>query len=240
MAKIIAHRGFSQLFEENTKEAFEKALHHGAEALETDLQVTKDGIVVLSHGYLLENYPICELSHRQVKTLKPNILALTEFLDLFLNNETQLLLEIKDPQTVSPLINTLLLYPCNLVKNNVIIGSFNGPILQILKEAFPTVRTSLQFGTVFEINDMIQLAKKYSCHFVHPCWEARSPYPEQLINHDDVETVKREGLEMIIWQEDRPQALEVMLRLPAYGICTNNPEIFSKIKAKYEKAAFHS
>lgn len=54
MPQCIAHRGFKARFPENTLLAFEKALDAGAVALETDLHVTKDKVVVLSHDATLK------------------------------------------------------------------------------------------------------------------------------------------------------------------------------------------
>lgn len=46
---IYAHRGASFELPENTLEAFELALELGADAIETDAHMTRDGAVVLSH-----------------------------------------------------------------------------------------------------------------------------------------------------------------------------------------------
>jgi hypothetical protein len=47
--QAIAHRGYKAAFPENTMAAFVGAVKVGAHALETDLHLTKDGVVVLSH-----------------------------------------------------------------------------------------------------------------------------------------------------------------------------------------------
>lgn len=47
--KIFAHRGASQLAPENTMEAFHLAYEMGADGIETDVQLTKDGVPVLIH-----------------------------------------------------------------------------------------------------------------------------------------------------------------------------------------------
>lgn len=49
MMKRLAHRGYSDLFPENTMSAFEKAAHSSFEGIETDVQMTKDGVLVLLH-----------------------------------------------------------------------------------------------------------------------------------------------------------------------------------------------
>ena len=49
MPQIIAHRGFRAQHPENTLQAFAAAVAAGAHALETDVHLTRDDVVVLSH-----------------------------------------------------------------------------------------------------------------------------------------------------------------------------------------------
>ena len=47
--KIIAHRGASQEYPENTLKAFARAIEIGVDAIETDVLRTADGILILHH-----------------------------------------------------------------------------------------------------------------------------------------------------------------------------------------------
>ena len=49
MPQTIAHRGYTANYPENSIRAFEDAVEAGAHALEADVHLTKDGVVVLSH-----------------------------------------------------------------------------------------------------------------------------------------------------------------------------------------------
>ncbi|OCL06425.1 tubulin-domain-containing protein [Glonium stellatum] len=49
LPQAIAHRGYKAKFPENTMGAFKGAVEVGAHALETDIHLSKDGVVVLSH-----------------------------------------------------------------------------------------------------------------------------------------------------------------------------------------------
>jgi glycerophosphoryl diester phosphodiesterase len=49
VVRIYAHRGASRELPENTMPAFRRAIDLGADALETDVHVTRDGVVVVSH-----------------------------------------------------------------------------------------------------------------------------------------------------------------------------------------------
>jgi glycerophosphoryl diester phosphodiesterase len=47
--QCIAHRGYKAKYPENTMGAFKAALDIGVHAIETDIHLSKDGVVVLSH-----------------------------------------------------------------------------------------------------------------------------------------------------------------------------------------------
>ena len=49
MTKMIAHRGYSGSYPQNTALAFEKAAEHGSDGAETDIRRTADGVYVTSH-----------------------------------------------------------------------------------------------------------------------------------------------------------------------------------------------
>jgi glycerophosphoryl diester phosphodiesterase len=53
MTKIIAHRGASGYAPENTMAAFELALEQGSHGIETDVHLTKDGKMILTHDHIL-------------------------------------------------------------------------------------------------------------------------------------------------------------------------------------------
>src|SRR6266568_6727931 len=52
--KVIGHRGAAGLAPENTYAGFDLALEIGVDGIETDVQKTKDGKLVLFHGELLD------------------------------------------------------------------------------------------------------------------------------------------------------------------------------------------
>ena len=49
--KILAHRGYSSIYPENTMLAFRKALEFGADGIEFDVQLTQDDQVVVIHDH---------------------------------------------------------------------------------------------------------------------------------------------------------------------------------------------
>lgn len=58
--QCIAHRGYKAKQPENTMAAFRAAAAAGAHAIETDLHLSRDGVVVLSHvGFPSPSGPRC-------------------------------------------------------------------------------------------------------------------------------------------------------------------------------------
>jgi glycerophosphoryl diester phosphodiesterase len=57
--EVIGHRGARGAFPENTIPAFNYGIETGADAVEFDLQMTKDGVIVVSHDPIL-HAPVCK------------------------------------------------------------------------------------------------------------------------------------------------------------------------------------
>ena len=67
----ITHRGASAYAPENTRAAFDLGLELGADALETDLRATRDGVLVLLHDREVDRTtnghgPLAELAWDEV------------------------------------------------------------------------------------------------------------------------------------------------------------------------------
>src|ERR1041384_749339 len=55
---VHGHRGARAMRPENTLPAFQYAIEQGVDALEMDMAVTKDNVIVISHDPILET-PVC-------------------------------------------------------------------------------------------------------------------------------------------------------------------------------------
>jgi glycerophosphoryl diester phosphodiesterase len=71
---LIAHRGFSSDAPENTFDAFDLAIQHGFNNIETDVQLTSDGVPVLIHDGTLDRTtsgegPVAEASLAYINSL---------------------------------------------------------------------------------------------------------------------------------------------------------------------------
>ncbi|KAK7910921.1 hypothetical protein PG985_013402 [Apiospora marii] len=54
LPQTISHRGYAAAFPENTMAAFRGAVEADSHALETDLHLSRDGMVMLSHDATLQ------------------------------------------------------------------------------------------------------------------------------------------------------------------------------------------
>ena len=122
MVQVIAHRGASSYAPENTFPAFDLALEMGADGLETDIQSTRDGVLVLIHDRSVDRTtdgtgPVKELDWPRLGEMEAGAWFAPRFagtriptFDAFLARyagRTGLALEIKAPGTEAKVVDAL-------------------------------------------------------------------------------------------------------------------------------------
>ena len=105
-----AHRGASEYAPENTMSSFYLGLLQGANGIETDVQRTKDGVLVLFHDDSVDRVSdghgkLCDFTLKELKNLKiygnntcgfyDRIPTLEEFLDKFSTYDIRFAIELK-------------------------------------------------------------------------------------------------------------------------------------------------
>ena len=80
---LIGHRGAAALAPENTERAFERALESGIGWVETDIRMTRDGVLVLHHDSFLADRRIEEMTFDELRHRKSDIAALDPILERF-------------------------------------------------------------------------------------------------------------------------------------------------------------
>lgn len=102
---VIAHRGYSSRYPENSALAFEKAIEAGADYIETDLRFSRDGEIVCCHDPDLKRIAgrteaIVDLTAEEIKkmplTSGHSILSLNEVLDIA-RHRVRVMFDIKVP-----------------------------------------------------------------------------------------------------------------------------------------------
>ncbi len=72
---FIAHRGASAHAPDNTAAAFELAIEQRADLIETDVQITMDGVLILEHDFEVEARLIASSRMGELRELKPGLLT---------------------------------------------------------------------------------------------------------------------------------------------------------------------
>jgi glycerophosphoryl diester phosphodiesterase len=160
--QIFAHRGANQEAPENTLSAFERALTYPIDGMETDIQLSRDGVAVLWHDRFLgklghpakhiDDFDCAQLQamnfaqHFSPQAKSEGIVRLQDYLDAY-RQRTRLLLEIKNREWESrerqknKVEQTLAMVgPVN--DDRIIISSFNLDSLvyaQQCRPGFPLV-----------------------------------------------------------------------------------------------------
>ena len=99
---IYAHRGSSFDHPENTIAAFMAAITDGADGFECDLRLTKDGQVVIWHDsnmLRMANHKavIAHTEFSELKEIYPDLMLLSELLEISKKHKKALALETKHP-----------------------------------------------------------------------------------------------------------------------------------------------
>lgn len=241
----IAHRGASGDYPENSLLAFEKAVEMGCDVIELDLQLTKDGVVVVFHDEkldritdgsgLLVDYNYSQLSKLEIldnnenrKYAKQRIITLEELLERFKNQDIVLNLELK---------NNIVHYPglekkvCDLLKkydfvDKSLISSFNHYSLIKVNQICP----ELDLGIIYLA--ALYKAEKYADSL--PC-KIKSLHPLfTTLDQDVVANIKNAGYKIYAYTINEEKHIKYMFDLEIDGIITDYPDKLKNISTRYE------
>jgi len=81
--KVFAHRGASGYATDNETEAFELAIQQGAPIIETDVQMTTDGVMVLQHDWVVEGRFVAAMTLAELTEVRPGLLTVAAALRSF-------------------------------------------------------------------------------------------------------------------------------------------------------------
>lgn len=150
---IVSHRGAAAIAPENTLAAMRVAIEQGVEFVETDVQLTADGVPVLLHDPTLDRTtsgsgPVAAHTLEQVKTLDAGswfgasyageqIPTLEEFLNELDSGDVRALVEIKGVWSIEQLAAATELLRAHGMVNRVGLQSFELDTLEMLAEVAP-------------------------------------------------------------------------------------------------------
>ncbi|UEX90957.1 glycerophosphodiester phosphodiesterase [Staphylococcus ratti] len=237
--KVVAHRGFSESYPENTREAYQAALGRHIDMLEIDLHMTKDGALVAIHDdtidrtsnskgaikdFTLETLRDFDFGSWKGLNHKAELMTFDEVLTLCKNYSKTLLVEIKTPKNYPGIEKAVL----QKIKNQqfplhrIIIQSFDTKSIQ----TFHTLAPYLTLGVLIS-------KRKY--------WLKQPPYKDiatyadyinpnyKLINRKFIKRAHQEGLKVIPYTVNDIDDAKKLIKLGVDGVITDAPDRLFKL-----------
>lgn len=224
--QVVAHRGSSARHADNSWAAFEAAVTEGADAIECDVQATRDGTLVVRHDLAIDGRLVADMRVAEIEARAPETVVLAALLEFAERAPIDLLIEMKDPDMADALAR---LVTDHAGRDRIVVGSFHGPALATVKASVPDVRTSFMMGSVAGTEELIRLAAAFRADGVHLCWETRAARPHKLLNQAAIGRLRGAGLAITLWHEERQDELRAMVALEPDAICTNTPAVLRRI-----------
>ncbi len=158
---MIAHRGFSGRYPDNTEIAFIKAAENGSGGAETDVRITKDGIFVTNHNdevtfedgteLLVAEHTYAELTAKPMKNKKSDdtvyLCTFERYLEIMKENNMICFIELKGEYTEEQV--RAVFETCERVYDlkKCIMQSFEFDNLIKAHEMFPELPLMLTYGS---------------------------------------------------------------------------------------------
>jgi len=243
---VLAHRGDSLRFPENTMPAFKSAVEMKVDVIETDVHLSKDGKVVIWHEETLERISgdrrkITQLTWNEIQQIDAGALfspdkgktfpfkekGITPVLLKTILNEfpnTKFNIDLKD--------NNLLLaekYGQLLIElkceNRVVTASFNNKVLKHFRKLIPNATTSC---TSIEV---IKLLLLYKSGFLNIPFKYKNrilQVPEyqgkiKVLSKGFIKFLHKRGFKVHIWTINDKSEMKRLLKMGVDGIFTDNP-----------------
>lgn len=219
----IAHRGASAYAPENTTAAFDLAIEMGADAIETDVQLTRDQHLVLFHDSKMERTSsgegkICDYTLAELQLLDvgawfgaefagARILGLGDALETYLDR-IPFVLEIKDPAAAIPMIEA------TPVTDRIEVTSFDWDALIAAKDRVP----SFSYGFLTPRFDDFEIERCVTAGLQQICPHA------DVVSIELVVSAHAHGLNVRAWGISRPEQIHHLVGSGVDGTTCNWPD----------------
>ena len=249
MPQCIAHRGYKAKFPENTMGAFKGAVKVGAHAIETDIHLTKDDVVVISHGATLKRCygrpeKIIDCTWDQIKDLKterephehmPRLKDVLEYLAQPGLEEIWLLLDIKldnDATTVMSLIGSTISSVSAPAKKawheRVVLGIWAAKYLPLCVQYLPG----------FPVMH-IGFSAPYARHFLTVPNVGFNMLLPTLVapgGRKFLRDVRAKHRQVLAWTVNTEERMEWCIRRKLDGVITDDPKLFLEVCEKHDES----
>ena len=234
---IMAHRGYSAKAPENTIPAFDAAYQAGVKAVELDVQMLKDGTIIVMHDDNFArtcgvNKPVWEATYDEVKGydagaffgkefVGTRVPTLDEAID-FCRGKLFMNIEIKrtghdegiEKAVVDIIMDNDFMDYCDVTSQDY-------DTLVKVKEYNPDILTA--YTTVIGLGQIEEL-------------DAASimSIQETFATFENVERLKRSGKRVFVWTVNEKDTMDRLISLNVDAILTNDPAVGTEVLAKHE------
>lgn len=242
--KVWAHRGASGYAPENTMEAYILAHQYGADGIELDVQLSKDGEIVVIHDekidrtsdgkglvrdYTLKRLRAFNYNRTRPEHFRAQIPTLREVL-LYIRDKTNMTvnIELKTGVFFYPGIEekTVELVRELGMEESIIYSSFNHYSIRQIRQIDPKAKVGLLYEDGFI--DVPKYASELGVNALHPIWR-NLQYPGYL------EDCRRYHLDLNVWTVNREDLMWKMCEAGVHAIITNYPDKAVRVVEEFER-----
>ncbi|KAK8110183.1 glycerophosphoryl diester phosphodiesterase [Apiospora kogelbergensis] len=244
--QVIGHRGLRGAHPENSMAAFRSAIDVGAHAIETDLHLSKDGVVVLSHDATLRRcfgdprkVADCDWSElsmlRTLSEPQQHMCRLVELLEYVTQPElghVWLLLDIKRDDAADELLKRLsaafahVPSPSRPWEQRVILAIWDAPWLAACTQYLPGFPLALTTPSPVYASAMLPIPG------LHMSLLNYSFSTRRGANFRDEATSL--GRKVFSWTDTAPEWMALSVENKVDGVITDDPEGFIRLCAQWK------
>jgi glycerophosphoryl diester phosphodiesterase len=240
MTQIFAHRGYSAAYAENTMSAFLAAEKAGADGLELDVQLTRDGEIVVIHDEKLDRTTtgtgfVKDHSYKEIRAFNANkkgskkepIPSLTEVLEWLKATKLVCNIELKNgifpyegmEEKVIRLVHKLGL------SDRIIISSFNHYSIVNSYRLAPEIETAPLF-----------LESIYMPWIYSQSIKAKGIHPKHTtMSNQIISTTMNNGIAVRPYTVNRESDMHRLFEINCTAFITDDPVKALKLRKRYEK-----
>ncbi len=222
---LLGHRGVRGSLPENTLAAFRAALDAGLDGLETDLQCSSDGIIVLVHDFALpDGRAVGSLSLASLREAQPDLPTLKELFELAREHPNTLVnLELKTAHWRTQGLERAAAKAIRLsgLEGRVLVSSFSPLSLARVRLHAPGVRTALLYSPDGPRWLRGNLSARLFARLLHV--DALHPHVT-LIHEDLARWTQRRGVMLNAWTVNEPADVKRLTRLNVNGLMADDPK----------------
>lgn len=247
MQKVFAHRGASAYAPENTLEAFELAVKMGADGVELDIHMTKDGELVVAHDEeigrvanglgLICNMTTAELKKHRFNRTHPEfenatISTLREVYEFLKPTGLHINTELKTSRIRYEHMEEKCVRLADELgmTDRILYSSFNLASLKLLKHIDPRVRVGLLRTPIGKINDRRIVDPWDLAHLMGI--DAIHPHFSELFLYDEAGKAHGLGMQVNVWTVNEEADMRICLAAGADMLIGDYPDRMVKMRAE--------